>query len=154
MAGEKTKVAEVKKDYDSVLKALQVKAPTAEVEALAIEIKERAREFLGCERVTVYMKDPFKSEIVSRANTTDVKEIRLPIGPGSLAGYVASTQKPLRLINAYDPAEWAEVDPKLKFDKEWDKQTGFVTKQVLAVPVLKDGKFLGVIQALNPKDGM
>ncbi|MBU4009740.1 MAG: Flp pilus assembly complex ATPase component TadA [Proteobacteria bacterium] len=45
------------------------------------------------------------------------------------------------------------MDEELNFDKSWDKKTGFVTKQVLAFPIIFKKYLLGVIQLINRKDG-
>jgi len=37
-----------------------------------------------------------------------------------------------------------------RFDPEFDKSTGFVTRSILCAPLLYKGRLLGVIQAINP----
>ncbi len=120
---------------------------------IMLAVKEDVAKLLGAKRVTIYVKDPSKPEIVSKLKDgVEVKEIRVPFG-GGIAGYVAQTLKGVRLTDAYDAKESAVIDPKLKFAREWDTATGFTTKQVLCAPALKDGKLYGVVQALNTHDG-
>jgi len=45
------------------------------------------------------------------------------------------------------------VCSNLKFDDSWDKKTGFVTKQVLCVPMKFQKSLIGIIQIINKKDG-
>ncbi|MFT4927078.1 MAG: type II secretory ATPase GspE/PulE/Tfp pilus assembly ATPase PilB-like protein [Phenylobacterium sp.] len=106
------------------------------------------------QRMTIYQRNRFSRDIVSRFKTGDeIKEIRLPIGPQSLAGYVALSLRPLLLKDAYDEDALKTIHPKLKFARRYDKATNFRTKSVLIVPIQDNGVLLGVIQFINRKDG-
>jgi len=77
----------------------------------------------------------------------------VPITDSSLSGYCAQTGTIINIKNAYDAHELKMISSNLKFDASWDQKTGFVTKQVLCVP-MKFQKFLiGVIQIINKHDG-
>jgi type II secretory ATPase GspE/PulE/Tfp pilus assembly ATPase PilB-like protein len=146
------KSLENKLHQETSLRHLQNRVHTADLDEIMMQVKEDVRRLLEAERVTIYLKDPVKGDLVSRVKDgAEIKDIRIPISASSLAGFVAQSVTPLRLVNAYDPVELATIDIHLMFDKEWDKQTGFKTRQVLAVPVVKDGKLYGVMQALNSK---
>ncbi len=126
----------------------------ASLDEILTTVREDIQRLVGCRRVTIFAKDPSKEEIYSRLmDGGEVKEIRLSVGPSSLAGFVAWRRRPVRVADVYDPEVVAAVDPALKFDPSWDKKTGFLTRQVLAVPVLKDGRLYGVIECLNSIDG-
>jgi HD-GYP domain-containing protein (c-di-GMP phosphodiesterase class II) len=73
----------------------------------------------------------------------EVREFRLKLGQG-IAGYVAQTGEPL-IVNdvQHDPRFWRQADTK----------SGFVTRNMVCVPVKARGKLLGVLQAINRKDG-
>jgi type II secretory ATPase GspE/PulE/Tfp pilus assembly ATPase PilB-like protein len=45
------------------------------------------------------------------------------------------------------------ISPNLKFDKSWDQKTGFITKQVLCVPMKFQRTLIGVIQIIGKHDG-
>ncbi|MFC1884818.1 ATPase, T2SS/T4P/T4SS family, partial [Thermodesulfobacteriota bacterium] len=49
--------------------------------------------------------------------------------------------------------EMKSINPNLKFDRNWDKKTGFRTKQVLAAPIIHNKYLLGVVQLMNKKGG-
>ena len=59
----------------------------------------------------------------------------------------------MNIADAYDKAELARILPTLSFDSSWDKKTGFRTQQILAMPIMHEGKPIGVIQLLNKKKG-
>ena len=106
------------------------------------------------ERMTIYQRNRYSRDIVSRFKTgTEIKEIRLPIGPQSLAGYVALSKRPLLIKDAYDDEALKTIHPKLKFARRYDKQTNFRTKSVLIVPIQDNDVLLGVIQFINRVDG-
>ena len=83
----------------------------------------------------------------------EIAEIRIPVATSSLAGYAAAKQRILNIKDVYDDDELKAIDADLKFDKSWDKKTGFTTKQVLVFPIIFKKFMLGVIQLLNRKDG-
>jgi type II secretory ATPase GspE/PulE/Tfp pilus assembly ATPase PilB-like protein len=125
------------------------------LDEIILSVREDVQRLVNCERVTIFAKEPSREEIYSKSmDGSEVKEIRLPIGPSSLAGYVALKKKPIRIGDVYDPKAVAAVDPALKFDPSWDKRTGFKTKQLLATPILKEGRLVGVIECVNTRDNM
>lgn len=73
----------------------------------------------------------------------EVREIRLKVGEG-IAGYVAQTGEPL-IVN--------DVQNDPRFSRQADKRSGFITRSMVCVPVTAREKLLGVLQAINKKDG-
>jgi HD-GYP domain-containing protein (c-di-GMP phosphodiesterase class II) len=72
-----------------------------------------------------------------------IRQIRLKVGQG-IAGAVAQTQQPEIINDCYS-------DPR--FNPAGDKKTGFRTRNMVCVPVKAKDKLLGVLQAINKKDG-
>ena len=98
--------------------------------------------------------DGKKRELVSRFKSgLEISEIRIPISINSISDFAAFKQKIVNIRNVYDDAELAKIDAELKFDKSWDKKTGYHTKQVLVCPIVFQKYLLGVIQLINRKDG-
>ncbi|MBU0545444.1 MAG: Flp pilus assembly complex ATPase component TadA [Proteobacteria bacterium] len=124
------------------------------LDEILVNLKNEITSLFDAERITVYVVDGKTRELVSRFKSgTEISEIRIPVSISSLAGYAAFKQKLLNVKNVYDDNELASIDRELKFDKRWDKKTGFVTKQVLAFPIIYKKYLLGVIQLINRKDG-
>ena len=71
------------------------------------------------------------------------KKFRLKIGQG-IAGHVAASGESI-IVN--------DTKESPHFFSGVDKHTGFKTKTVLCVPMISQGKVLGVIQVLNKKKG-
>lgn len=121
---------------------------------ILINLKDEITGLFEAERITVYVVDGKNRELVSRFKSgSEIGEIRIPVSPNSLAGCSAYKQKLINIKDAYDDKELAVIDPHLKFDKSWDKKTGFVTKQVLVFPIIYKKFLLGAIQLINRKDG-
>ena len=127
----------------------------ASLDEIVLSVREDVQRLVNCERVTIYAKEAGKEDLYSRSmDGEELREIRVPIGPWSLAGWVAYRKQPLRISDVYDPKVLSAVDPELKFDASWDQKSGFRTRQVLASPILKDGNLHGVIECMNSRDGM
>jgi type II secretory ATPase GspE/PulE/Tfp pilus assembly ATPase PilB-like protein len=126
----------------------------ANLEEILVYLKDDITALFGAERLSVYVIDGVKRELVSKVKFGDeTKEIRIPITTASIAGYCATKQKIANIKNVYDAQELAGLSPDIKFDASWDKRTGVTTGQVLAGPILFKTFLLGVIQVLNRKDG-
>ena len=124
----------------------------SKVDEIIIDIKDEITSIFESERLTVFVIDGIKRELVSRFKSgTEIEEIRIPVSATSIAGYAASKQKLVNIKDVYDHKELVAMDSDLSFDKRWDKKTGFVTKQVLAVPIIFKTFMLGVIQLINRK---
>jgi type II secretory ATPase GspE/PulE/Tfp pilus assembly ATPase PilB-like protein len=120
---------------------------------ILIDLKDDVTRLFEAERLTVYVVDGVKKELVSRVKSGDeVNEIRVPISPNSVAGYVAFRGEMINIKDAYDQGELSSIDPNLEFDGSWDEKTGFRTRQVLAAPISFQKYLLGAIQIINRRD--
>ncbi|MBT3222013.1 MAG: sigma-54-dependent Fis family transcriptional regulator [Proteobacteria bacterium] len=108
---------------------------------LQVLIEETA-ERLHADRGTFYLVDYARNEVVSYiANLPEEYIIRLKIGEG-VAGWVAKTNKALN-VDRDDPRFAAWVD----------RDTGYLTESLLAVPIQGSKGVIGVIQLLNKAHG-
>ena len=122
---------------------------------ILVNMSERIRKLLDCERLTIYAIDVQNQQLYSLFKLGEVpKEIRVPKTFSSIAGFCAMSKKSLNLGDAYDTAELARLHPSLKFDDRWDKTAGFRSKQILAVPILFEKYLLGVLQMINKNNGL
>jgi type II secretory ATPase GspE/PulE/Tfp pilus assembly ATPase PilB-like protein len=124
------------------------------IDSLFIELQGEILGLLDADRMTIYAVDQAKKELYSKFLALDtVKEIRLPVSEKSIAGYVAASGRVVNIADAYDKAELARISPTLSFDGSWDKKTGFRTQQILGMPIMHEGRPIGVVQLLNKKRG-
>ena len=124
------------------------------VDEILVDLKDEITSIFEAERITVYVVDGKKRELVSRFVSGDeIGEIRIPVSNTSVSGCSALKQKLINIKDVYNKKELASIDPDLKFDKSWDQKTGFKTKQVLVVPVIFKKFLLGALQLINRKGG-
>ncbi len=102
-------------------------------------LADLAKNLINADRCSIFIYDKNKNKLWTIV-AHGVERIEIPADKG-IAGYVFQTGKEVVVEDAYK-------DPR--FDKEVDKQTGYRTKNILAVP-LKDryGQTIGVFQAIN-----
>ncbi len=127
------------------------------LDELFAEIKHDLANVFEVEQLTLYAIDRETRELYLKyllADLHEVQEIRVPINESSVVGYCARDGKLLNIADAYDSAELAAIHPHLSFDQSWDTRSGFHTRQMLAVPILVEHKYLmGVLLLLNKRHG-
>jgi len=106
---------------------------------------EIVAEQLNCERSTLFLNDEQTGELYSRVALGDLeREIRV-LNDHGVAGHVFTHGESLTIHDA-------KADPR--HDQSIDEETGFDTKNILAVPVrTMAGQVIGVLQALNKNKG-
>ncbi|MBN2538932.1 MAG: GAF domain-containing protein [Deltaproteobacteria bacterium] len=88
-------------------------------------------------------EDGLEFTVALNIDIQDLKDFRIKIGQG-VAGYVAARGDAV-IVN--------DVRKSSLFFPDVDKVTGFHTKAVLCVPMISQGKVVGVIEVLNKMDG-
>jgi len=126
----------------------------ANIDRVLWRITLAATFMLDADRATLYIADQAKNELWSRVLTergergesvAALRELRLPLDGRSLAAEVARAGQVLRIDDPYE-------DPR--FDPSVDARTGYRTRSILVVPIdSRDRRRLGVLQAVNHKDG-
>jgi type II secretory ATPase GspE/PulE/Tfp pilus assembly ATPase PilB-like protein len=125
-----------------------------DLDDILIQLSDEIVELFSAERMTVYIVDGVKRELVSRFKSGDeTAEIRIPVSKESLAGYSALTHKLVNVANAYDDKELALIDEDLRFDKSWDQKTAYRTRQVLSYPIIYQKYLMGTLALINRKGG-
>ncbi len=117
-------------DLEKVLEAVMVSAKSVfRTEASSLLLLDEKREYLVFNTVTGDKKEA-------------VAKIKVPVGQG-IAGSVALTKQPM-IIND------AQNDPRVF--REVDKASNFVTRNILAAPLIVGEEVIGVIEAINTID--
>jgi signal transduction histidine kinase len=121
---------------------------TLEQEPLLRNILENAMNILNCEAGTLFLMDEPTGELIFRVTAgpvaTNLLGQRLPPGTG-IAGRVVQTRAPV--------IENDNQHSLMRFDGT-DKQTGFVSRSLLAVPMQIKDRVIGVIEVINRRDGL
>ncbi|GAB4463166.1 MAG: hypothetical protein Kow0070_23260 [Anaerolineales bacterium] len=121
---------------------------TLEQEPLLRNILDNAVKILNCEAGTLFLMDEQTGELVFRVTAGPVAGNllgqRLPPGTG-VAGRAAQTRAPVIENDAQKSST--------RFTGT-DRQTGFVSRSLLAVPMQIKDRVLGVIEVINRRDGL
>ncbi len=122
---------------------------------LMLDVSHDICGLLNADRFTLYALNDDQTAIISRVKTglSTTKDLKLPLGPQSIAGFVAQTQQTLNIADVYDDAELHRIHPALSFLKEVDRRSGYRTRQMLVAPISRGGELLGVLQVINTKNG-
>ena len=108
-------------------------------------VLNKAEEVMEAEASSVFLIDKAKRElyfITARGEKgKEAKEIRVPMGKG-IVGWVAEHGRPLLVPDVTKDPRWF---------KGVDKKTKFVTRSIIAVPLISKGKIIGVSEVLNKK---
>lgn len=131
----------------ALLKATQTLGQSLDLETTLRAVMDQARDLMQADRSTLFLLRQRTNELWTKVAAADGKtliEIRIPANRG-IAGYVASTGQPLNIPDAYK-------DPR--FDPTTDKRTGYVTRNILCLPVFNSGgELIGVTQLINKQQG-
>lgn len=129
-----------------------------QVDRLLSLILEKSRYITGADAGSIYVvegedPDPLRRRLRFKLSqnesvTFDSREFTFPVGPRSMAGYVALHRRHLNIPDVYDPPPGAEFS----FDRTLDERFGYRTKSMLCAPLLsRTGDAIGVIQLINKK---
>ncbi len=110
------------------------------------EILNRSQIVMWAEACTLLLPDPETNELI--LHSTDPRIARLPVPlrvpPGKgIAGAVFLSREKINITDAQnDPRHYQPIG----------RQVGFLTRAILAIPLLDGDDCIGVLQALNPRD--
>ena len=118
-----------------------------DIQKLLESIIQTCMGIMNAESASLMLVDHENNELEFRValgpKGKEVKPLRLPIGKG-IGGWVAKEGKPLLIPDAYEDE---------RFDRSFDQKTGYVTRSIVCVPLIFNKKIIGIVQALNRKDG-
>jgi signal transduction histidine kinase len=123
-------------------------ASTLELGPLLQNILDSAVSIINCEAGSLFLVDEQTDELVFSVTVGPVASNlagqRLPAGSG-VVGRAVTTRAPVLINEAQASPQW-NASP--------DRQTGFVTRAILAAPMEVKDRIIGVIEIINKKDGL
>jgi serine phosphatase RsbU (regulator of sigma subunit)/putative methionine-R-sulfoxide reductase with GAF domain len=115
--------------------------------SLLQKIAEKVKSYLDCEESSIFIYNPQKEElyfeIVTGNRQDELKQIVMKKGEG-VVGWIAEQVSSV-IIND------CSIDDR--FTSSTDAGTDFKTTSIVGAPVEKEGRLLGVIEAINKKQG-
>jgi len=140
------KKEDFKKKFELLNKAGEFFSEVSDIESIIKRIIKEVKKILNVEIVSVFKVDEKNKKISFYEFTKGGKILRtieIEWGKG-IVGHVAIHKKPL-IVN--------DVTKDRRFYPGIDKKTGFKTKNILAYPLIVQKKIIGVIEAINKKNG-
>ena len=132
---------------NSLLRATASLGQSRDLDVTMRVVMEQARELMQADRSTLFMLSKETGELWSKIATADgetLMEIRIPANRG-IVGYVVSTGQVVNIPDAYKDS---------RFDPTTDRRMGYVTRNILCLPVLNSANdLIGVIQLINKHQG-
>ena len=121
--------------------------PSTDLDLLQ-SVVEAAATIFGAEAASIALVDEEKQELefkvaYNKSAGHSVIGMRIPIHEG-IAGHVAMTGQAMAVSN---------VEQDARFDRDFAETTGYVPKSILATPLLKGEKVIGVMEVLDKISG-
>lgn len=138
---KKMRMLDVLKRVDSFMSTL------TDTDRLLEQIMQESQSATGATASSLALldeaSDAFVFHVVLGDKGAATKQIRIGRTEG-IIGEVARTGAPLKINDAYADG---------RFSSRVDQATGFVTRSILAVPMVRHERLIGVIEVLNKQDG-
>jgi HD-GYP domain-containing protein (c-di-GMP phosphodiesterase class II) len=114
-------------------------AKETSIDRLLVLLADMGRDLISADRCTVWLLNHRTDTLWSKV-AHGVDRIEIPKSAG-IAGCAATTGDALIINDPYSD---------LRFDKDVDKRTGYLTRSILALPIRdSEGTIVGVFQAIN-----
>jgi signal transduction histidine kinase len=147
----KFSMAEIKTQrLDSYVRLIDIArdlASTLDLDVLLNRIVQAAADITAAEAASILLYDNTSRQLYFQVATNiDEPTLRGLVVPleGSIAGWVVTNRKPLRIENAHEDAR--------HFD-DIEQTIGFQTKSILGIPLVTKNKVVGVLEVVNKKRG-
>jgi len=109
-------------------------------------LTDLAAEIMNCEAASIMLinerENVLEFVVVTGEKRHRLETIKVPMGEG-IAGWVAVHGKP-QIVN--------DTKDDKRFTGKVDKESGFETRKILAVPMILDSDIIGVLEVINTKD--
>jgi len=132
---------------DLLYEIAQEASSVSEVSKLLERILQVTQQTLSASAASLLLIDEEKEElcfqVVSGEAGARLQQMRM-VSDSGIAGWVARNAMPV-LAN--------DVTTDSRFDSNIDKIIGFVTKSIIAVPLIRGQQIIGVLEVLNKSDG-
>ena len=119
---------------------------TLEIDPLLNRILQSATSILNCEAGSLFLVDEETDELVFEVTVGPVADdligMRLEHGVG-LVGQSVTSREPV-IVN--------DVEKSKSWSDKADKETGFITRDLLVVPMMVKDRVIGVIEVINKRD--
>ncbi len=118
-----------------------------DLEVLIPRIFSEVNKAINAEGISIWLVDERAATLTCRfatgPGTDTLRQVAVPIGKG-IVGSCVEKQESIIIADAQKDA---------RLFRGADAKTGLVTHSIMSVPMVREGKAIGAIQAINKKDG-
>ena len=132
--------------FELLLEVGRLLSSEIELDELLTTVMRLAAQVVNAETASLLLVDPRTDELyfhVALGLDPALAAIRLKMGEG-IAGATARSAEPVIINDVREDPRWAS---------RMDTRSGFVTRSILAAPMLLKGRCIGVVEAINRVDG-
>ena len=132
--------------FELFLEVGRLLSSTLDLQELLTIVMQLSARVVDSETASLLLVDPRTDELyfhVALGLDPQLAKIRLKMGEG-ICGAVAQSGKPLIINDCQNDPRWSS---------KMDKSSGFVTRSILAAPILLKGRCIGVVEAINHREG-
>ena len=103
---------------------------TRNLDQIMLDLGRDFCELFDSDRFTLYAVTPEQDALVAKVKTglTSIRHLQLPIGPGSIAGFVALSRQTVNIADVYDEAELRRLGANVRFQRGVDQRTASRTR--------------------------
>jgi signal transduction histidine kinase len=135
------------KRMERLMEVSRTLASTLELGRLLRIVIETAKELTDSEAASIMLFDPLTGDLrfedATNFESIELQGIIVPV-EGSIAGWIVTHSEPLVVPDTSRDPRWSQ---------KVDRQTLFVTRSILGVPLLTPDKTLGAVEAINKRHG-
>jgi len=133
--------------YQRLIKISRDLASMLDLDILLMEITKAAADLADAEEASILLYDPVKEELFfqTATNIDAILEVEVVVPlHNSIAGWIALNREPVIIDNPQeDERHFSLVD----------KYTNITSRSILGVPLVTKDKIIGVLEAINKKEG-
>jgi HD-GYP domain-containing protein (c-di-GMP phosphodiesterase class II) len=142
-------------ELGELLQIARAMTTVRDVDQLLGVILEKSRFVTGADAGAIYIVERQGDRSVLRFKLTqndsvsfDSREFTIPMSDRSIAGAAAVHKRALQIPDVYT----LPADATFRFDPSFDQRTGYLTRSMIAQPLISQrGEVIGVIQLINKK---
>ncbi len=135
-----------KKEMTDLLRVSSSLDVSSDSKEILKHLTDLAAESMNCEAASIMLVNSREGVLEFVVATGEkgqrLETITVPLGEG-IAGWVAVNGQP-QVVND------TRKDPR--FTGKVDRESGFVTRQILAIPMRLEGEIIGVLEVINTRD--
>ncbi len=131
--------------FEEIIKAIN--SEEINIDEVLNLIMNNISQLINAEAWSLLLADKVSKQLIFKEvigeKSKELTGKRMPMDKG-VVGWVIKNKKPVIVSDPYHDK---------RFFKDIDKDTGFKTKGILAIPLISKGQILGIIEAINKTDG-